>query len=154
MRRALAAALAVAVVMVAPGCGGRPTRVRATTAAPTRDPALARDCAAATAIITDATARFTGQLREAVEAGERGDVAARDAAIDLVRTTFAGWSARLRTQAGRTGAAELRAVLVEYAGAVDATIARVEGPADLDRLSTFDDQELDVAASRLAGVCG
>jgi hypothetical protein len=32
-------------------------------------------------------------------------------------------------------------------------VARVRTAADLDRLSTFDDQELDTAANRFATVC-
>jgi hypothetical protein len=41
----------------------------------------------------------------------------------------------------------------DESGATEAVISRVRTPDDLDKLSTFDDQELDTAASRLADAC-
>jgi hypothetical protein len=139
------------------GCTGTPpgltssasTAVPVTAAHPSEDAA----CGPARALINQATAAFTAAAQRAVAAGEQGDTAARDAAIADVRAAFAQWSAGLRTQAAGTPNLKLKAVLTEYAGAVDATVARVRSAADLDRLSTFDDQELDTAANQFAGLC-
>jgi hypothetical protein len=160
MRRLLAVTLAVSTAALAPACDRRPagpapspTVVSTPPATATPESTVDPACAQATAVITDATARFNTRIQQAVTAAERGDVAARDAAVNLVRAEFAGWSARLRAVAARAASPEVRAVLLEYAGAVDAVIARVNGPADLDLLSSFDNQEIDAAASHLAAVC-
>jgi hypothetical protein len=111
-------------------------------------------CRDTRAVNNEFTDRFIGQVNAAAEAADSGDAVAQAAAFEQVRATFAQWSQRLRTEASAAGSAELTAVLIEYAGAVDAVIARVKSAADLDRLSSFDDTELDTANNRLAQLCG
>ena len=103
-------------------------------------------------MINDATARVTARLADAVAAGERGDAPGRDRAIADIRAVFVDWAANLRALADRVDP-ELRPVLVAYAGAAEALIARVRTADDLDQLSAFDGQEFDAAASRLAELC-
>jgi hypothetical protein len=159
MRRLVVLVTASAMLVAfAAACAGRPAGVTATASASAtpslRDARLARACADAQKTINESTAHFNGRLADAVAANERGDTAGRDRAIVDIRVAFANWSSSLRAQADRADDAELKAVLTEYAGAVDAAISRVRSAADLDRLYTFDDQELDTVASRLAGLCG
>jgi hypothetical protein len=137
------AALLVLAVALA-GCAGGCTRGSA------RDPA----CADAHRVINSSTARFTGDISKAAAATDRGDAAGLEAATDAVRQSFHDWAAALRTQAAKATDSRVRAVLDEYADAVEATIARIRTPADLDRLDSFDGTPLDAAAGRLAAVCG
>jgi hypothetical protein len=146
MRRVLAAAL---VIVAASGCAGTP-RAAATS---TPDAATGRACDAAQKVINDRTGRFIAEVDAAVAAGERGDSRARNRAMTNIRAIFNGWAGDLRAQAARIGDARLRAVLVEYGGAVDATIARVHTAADLESLASFDNRELDVMADRFHHVC-
>src|SRR5205823_5462104 len=117
-------------------------------------PSTVDGCAAANRLNAESTTRFAAQVAAAAAAGDRGDLTARDTAIDSVRATFKDWAAGLRTQAGAAKDTRLRRALHEYADAVDATIARIRTPADLDRLDSFDGQEIDRAASHFADVCG
>ena len=153
---AVAAAVATLTALIA-GCTDASPVAPQTTPSPSTsaslDPRLAPACGEAQGMINEATARLTTRLADAVGAGERGDLAARDQAIADIRAVFVDWAAKLRELSGRVDA-ELSGVLVEYARAAEAVIARVRTSDDLDKLSTFDDQELDTAASRLADVCG
>jgi hypothetical protein len=158
MRRfAVVLAALTVVTALAAGCSGQSTGGPATASTGTgpspRNSKLVQPCADVQKTINSSTTRFTGRLVEAVAAGEGGDTAGRDKAIVDIRAAFAEWSTQLRQQADRATDAEFKAVLTEYAGAVDAAIARVHTPADLDKLYTFDDQELDTVASRLADLC-
>lgn len=157
MRRLFAVAAAVVTLAAfSVGCTDGLPAAPQTTPSPSTSaslhPRLAQACGEAQGVINDATARLTVRLADAVDAGERGDVATRDQAITDIRAVFVGWAAKLRELSGRVDD-ELSVVLVEYAGAAEAVISRVRSPDDLDKLSTFDDQELDTAASRLADVC-
>jgi hypothetical protein len=149
------AAIAATAVLGA-GCSAKPVNPPATAAgaaASTPGSAVAQACANARKVINAATAKFTVQVNVAVAAGEQGDANAQRAAMAALRATFKEWSAGLRTQADAQSDPPVKAMLVEYAGAVDATISRVRTPQDLETLATFDDRELDVAANRLADVC-
>jgi hypothetical protein len=119
----------------------------------TPDGATAGACRDAQRATNAATAKFTADVGRAVAAGEKGDPKAQQNAMAALRVTFQDWSAALRTQADRATDPQLKAVLVEYAGAVDATISRVRTAADLETLASFDDRELDVAANRFKDVC-
>lgn len=152
---ALLAVIAVAAV-IASGCSGdRPAVPAASTAATSGLPSAADPavCADVRKVNNDASTRFTANISEAVQAGEQGDTARQLAAMDRLRQSFRDWSAALRAQAGAARDPRVQAVLEQYAGAVDAAIARVRSPADLESLTTFDDQELDVVASKLQDVC-
>jgi hypothetical protein len=146
--------MGLAVLAAAAGCTGTPPETPPTTAAaPVSTSPADPACAAARTVINRATARFTAAASRAITAAEQGDTTTRDAALADVKAAFTEWSATLRAQATSVPDLQLRAVLTEYAGAVDATVAQVHTAADLDRLSTFDDQELDAVASRFAAVC-
>jgi hypothetical protein len=132
----------------APTSGGSPSSTR-----PALPAAVARTCADTRTVNNRATQDFLDQVQRAVAADERGDSTTRDAAMTRLRTVFASWSASLRRLAAVSTDQRLVAVLSEYAGGVDAAIARVRGPGELEKLSTFDDLELDTAASQLAQVC-
>jgi hypothetical protein len=161
---AASAALAVAVSFgggCAAGATPSPAPASASSAVPANSPSAApaspavlAACQRARQEITAATAKFSAELADAVTAGERGDAAAQRAAMKQLAAVFADWADALREQAGGVADPEVKALLTEYAGAVDATIARVHGPEDLERLATFDDQELDIMANRFADVCG
>jgi hypothetical protein len=152
------AALALAALLVLAGCTtDRPGVTGATAGAqgggPSRPPLSAADagvCGVAHAAVNDATAAYTGQVQRWVTAT---DDTARTAALDGTRQVFKDWAATLRTQAAKAGEPRLATALTEYAGAVEAVIATVKTAADLERLETLDGTEIDVAASRLAGVC-
>lgn len=121
--------------------------------APT-DPKVIEACQSARKVTNEATAKFTAQLDKAIDSGDTGDAAAQAAAIDQLRAIFKDWSAKLRQQGGAVADPQLKSVLMQYAGAVDAAITQIKSPADLERLSTFDDQELDTVANRFQQVCG
>ncbi|MCW6007211.1 hypothetical protein K1W54_22080 [Micromonospora sp. CPCC 205371] len=155
-RRAGRAAPPLLLLLLLGGCGsggGSPSTSLAPTPSATLDPAVSRACADARTAIGDATARFSAALSAAVAAGEKGEAARQKAAMAELRDAFADWSTDLRARAGRAPDPALAAVLTEYAGAVDAVIARVRTPADLDRIYTFTETELDLAANRFAQVC-
>jgi hypothetical protein len=120
---------------------------------PTPAPAVGRACAAAVQVINNRTGQLTGALNDAAAAKDRADARAQRAAITRIRAIFKDWAGDMRAQAGAAGDARLKAVLAQYGAAVDATIARVHTPDDLDKLETFDDYELDVAADRFHTVC-
>jgi membrane-bound lytic murein transglycosylase len=164
MRRpaTIAARIATAVTAIAAiaalgaGCSAKPVKPPATpagAAASTPGSAAAQACGNTRKVINDATAKFTAQLSAAVAAGEKGDTNSQRAAMAALRATFKEWSVELRSQADTSTDPQFKATLVEYAGAVEATISRVHTPQDLDILATFDDRELDVAANKLADVC-
>jgi hypothetical protein len=132
----------------APTSGGSPGSTR-----PPLPAAVARACADIRTVNNRATQDFLDQVRRAVAADERGVTTARDAAMKQLRVVFARWSASLRRIAAGSTDQKLDAVIIEYAGGVDAAIARVGGPGELEKLSSFDDLELDTAASQLAEVC-
>jgi hypothetical protein len=148
MNRLLAATL---LIIAASGCAATPHPERTAPSAPA--PAIGRACDAARKVINDRTAEFTAEMDAAVTAGERGDPRAQKRAMANIRATFKQWAGDLRAQAGGVGDAQLKAVLIEYGGAVDATIARVRTAADLESLVSFDNRELDVMANRFHDVC-
>lgn len=162
MRRRLATVVLTAVAALGAGCTDSPARDpgpaagRASAApGPTApDPATATACRDATTVINDSTAAFTAAVDRALRAEERGDTAARDAAMTELRAAFRSWASRLRTVADTAGDPALQSTLSQYAGAVTATIARVRSAADLEKLHTFTEKELDIAASQFATVCG
>jgi hypothetical protein len=157
MRRLVTTVAAIAATAaLSAGCSAKtakPPPAAASAAASTPSSAVAQACGNARKVINDATAKFTAQVSAAVAAGEKGDTNGQRAAMAALRATFKEWSAGLRSQADTATDPQFKATLVEYAGAVDATIARVQTPQDLDTLATFDDRELDVAANKLADVC-
>jgi hypothetical protein len=168
MRRMLACAGLIAMAVLATGCtatstgspsaGASPNTSAAVTTpveppAPT-DPKIIQACKDARQLTNDATAKFSAQLDKAIDSGDAGDTAAQAAIIEQLRATFKDWSAKLRQQGATAADPQLKSVLAQYAGAVDAAIAQVKSPADLERLSTFDDQELDTVANRFQQVCG
>jgi hypothetical protein len=141
-----AARLAAAALLVA-------AATAACTDTPGRAPATNPVCADARAATLDSTAALIVERDRAVAARERGDTAARDAAIAAVRRIFTDWSAMLRAQADRAADPRLKTTLQEYGGAVDAVASRLEPDGDLEILYSFDGSELDVAASRFSEVC-
>jgi hypothetical protein len=154
----------LAAIVFGPAAGCSAGRPAARPAAPTSGvsqgsttpplpAAVIRACADVRTVNNRATQDFLDQVRRAVAADERGDTTARDADMRRLRAVFAKWSASLRRIAARGTDQRLDAVITEYAGGVDAAIARVGGPGELEKLSTFDDLELDTAASQLAQVC-
>jgi membrane-bound lytic murein transglycosylase len=157
MRRLVSTVAAIAATAaLSAGCSAKPAKPpapAASAAASTPGSAVAQACGSTQKLINDATARFTAQVSAAVAAGEKGDTNGQRAAMAALRATFKDWSAKLRSQADTATDPQFKATLVEYAGAVDAAISRVRTPQDLDTLATFDDRELDVAASKLADVC-
>ena len=169
MRRLLAGAALTAAAALTAGCSatsasnapsaGQPSNpdpavVTSAQAAAPVDPKIIQACKDARQVTNDATATFNQQLGKAIDSGDTGDTAAQAAAIEQLRATFKDWSAKLRQQGGAVTDPQLKSVLAQYAGAVDAAIAQVKSPADLERLSTFDDQELDTVANRFEEVCG
>ena len=155
MRSVLAGIALVILLGATAGCTSSPATPTAASPGTTKplDPEIAQACADARAIIMDATGRFSAAMARAVAAGEAGDLPTRDAAMAEVRTAFKDWSADLRATVEKVTDPQLEATLLAYAGAVDATIARVKTFADLDTLYTFDEQELDIMASQFADVC-
>jgi len=156
-RTTIALALVVAALT---GCGtGPPADAPSTVAAPSVAPspravAAERACREAERIIIYSTARFNSEYGAAVAAGERGDDAAVARGLTGLRAAFRDWAAQLRRLAERTEDPALAALFTEYAGGVDATIARVKTASDLDRLYTFSEKELDIMADRFAHACG
>jgi hypothetical protein len=148
-------ALSLAAVAAVAGCAATPGRPAPTAAATTPAPPgpVLRACADAGAVIRHSTGEATTALAAAVSAGERGDAAAQRAAMARLRAAYAAWSAGLRIRAGLAPDPRLEAALTEYAGAVDAAIARVGSAADLETLHTFTERELDLAANHFAAVC-
>lgn len=129
------------------GAGGSPAPRRSLDAATTAA------CADARGVIRGDTGRFTAQLQAANAALDRGDQAAAAKAVTAIQEIFKEWSAGLRQRAAKVADPELQIVILEYAGAVDATIARVKTVDDLDKVYTFTEKELDVTASRFADLC-
>jgi hypothetical protein len=169
MRRLLVCAALIAMAVPATGCSATSTSsatsakqsantdpavvTSAEPAAPT-DPKIIQACKDARQVTNDATAKFSSELDKAIDSGDTGDTAGQAAAMDQLRATFKDWAAKLRQQVGAVTDPQLKSVLAQYAGAVDAAIAQIKSPTDLERLSTFDDQELDTVASRFQQVCG
>lgn len=153
--------VAACALLVAAGCSGphHPTQPSAPgvpsgpAAGASLDPATTAACTRARGVIDAHTDRFTAQLQTAAAALNRDDAAAAERATAAIRATFRDWAAALRRLATAQPEARMQLLFVEYAGAVDAVIARIRTPDDLDRLYTFTEGELDVMASRFAELC-
>jgi hypothetical protein len=151
-------ALALAALLLLTGCDAAPSPTTGAvttgpaggTSLPPLSAADAEVCRAVRAATNDATAAYTTQVQRWVAAD---DDAARTGALDAARTVFKDWAATLRAQAAKAGEPRVAVAVTEYAGAVEAVIATVKVPGDLERLENLDGTEIDVAASRLAGVC-
>lgn len=157
MRHATARAVLIGAVLMLPACADDPAPEPPAPSVPasTRavDPATASVCRDVREVNRGYTDRFTTQLRAASTALDAEDRRSAETTTRAIRTTFAQWSAALRSRAGELDDPDLHILLTQYAGAVDATIARVRTADDLDRLYTFTEKELDVMAGRLADTC-
>ena len=156
------ALLAVSVVLTIAGCshgaaaGSSPRGGIATEQASTRRPLAPeaqRSCDAARTAINRRTAQFDSEVNLEARAAEQQDSAAQSVHLRRIRDGFTAWSTDLATLASRTADPAVRSMLTEYAGAVLAVRARARTVADLDRLATFDDIELDLAADDFARTC-
>lgn len=165
MRRVLTAATLITVAMLGTGCTAKsdsPGVSDAASSAPSEaataaqkplDPKVEEACVNTMKLIDQSTTKMTEQVDKVVAAIDTGDSAAQAAQMGQIHATFKEWSAAMRTQAESTTEPKLRSVLTQYAGAVDAKIASIKTPEDLDKLHSFDDSELDQAASNLAEIC-
>lgn len=169
MRRVTAIMALTCVVALSAGCtggsathrpapgasAGSPGPAPSGTPTPRRslDAASAAACADARRVIRADTGRLTTQLQVANAALDRGDRAGAAKTVPAIHEIFAQWSKALRQRAAKVADPDLQIVIIEYAGAVDATIARIKTVDDLDKLYTFTEKELDVTASRFAEVC-
>jgi hypothetical protein len=156
-RTRVPATLALAALLLLTGCDAAPSPSTAGTTGPAAGTSLpplsaadAEVCGAVRTATNDATAAYTTQVQRWVTTD---DDTARAGALDAARKVFKDWAATLRAQAARAGEPRVAVAVTEYAGAVEAVIATVKVPGDLERLENLDGTEIDVAASRLAGVC-
>ena len=149
MRRQLPPVVLLVVVGAVSGCGGATTPVA--TGSPTIGSAPVA-CAEVRRLNNQWTSSLTGQVAEAVAAGERGDTTKVASLVESIRGTLSDWASGLRELMDGSGD-ELNVVIAQYADAVDAARAHTTSAADLERLENFDDQELDAAANRLSQVC-
>lgn len=167
MRSVLVTALLAATVVVGTGCTADTSNTPGNTpgnntgndpgsdpaAAAPQNPAIAPACGAARKVIIDSTTRSTAAVNRVMAARDAGDAGAEQAGMQEIRTTFADWSTVLRSQSEATTEAELKAVLLEYAGAVSAVISRVKTVDDLEKITSFEDTELDIAAGKFENLC-
>ncbi|WP_088284239.1 hypothetical protein [Kineosporia sp. A_224] len=115
---------------------------------------LTAACDAVAKAVDEATGKFAEALTSNATGAAAQDAAAQQRSADAIHGIFVAWAGAMRGQVGRTGDADLDAILTDYATEMDKVAASITTHADISDGGRFDSPELQAVNARLEKKCG
>ncbi|MBI4944150.1 MAG: hypothetical protein HY830_25700 [Actinobacteria bacterium] len=115
---------------------------------------LAAACDAVAKAVDEATGKFAEALTSNATGAAAQDAAAQQRSADAMHGIAVAWAGAMRGQVGRTGDADLDAILTDYAAEMDKVAASITTHADISDGGRFDSPELQAVNARLEKKCG